>query len=198
VILERSPRFDRHILQVRQGCLVGYWQSEKYFKPIANQLRSELKVKGPLGPEGENLLQAISQSEAVCLHVRRGDYISDPKVARILQPCSLDYYQGAVRLLSERLLAPYLFVFSDDPQWVSAHLKLEAPSALVSRPSLAVVEEFALMSACKHFIIANSSFSWWAAWLSSYPEKTVIAPRRWFSPADWDSQDLVPDTWFRL
>jgi hypothetical protein len=113
--------------------------------------------------------------------------------------CTPDYYQRCVTRVAERLAHPHFFLFSDDPNWVSANLRFEHPATLVSQdPPRGDYEDLRLMSGCRHHIIANSSFSWWGAWLNSRPDKLVLAPQRWMNDPRADDRDWLPQAWIRV
>ena len=198
----REPhfQFDPALLELRAPVyLDGYWQSERYFSSIAVLLRQELTAKAPLDPKNEALARSIDAVNAVSLHVRRGDYVDNPATTRFHGVCSLDYYQRAIDYISLRVEAPHLFVFSDDPQWTRANLRYAAATTFVdANPPDRGYRDMGLMARCRHHIIANSSFSWWGAWLNPSCEKIVIAPDRWFSAARNDTRDLIPPGWVRL
>jgi hypothetical protein len=197
---ERHFHFDADILLLSKDVyLDGYWQSEKYFQDIEGLLREEFTVKSALDPVSIALSEQIRTVPAVSLHIRRRDYVSDPVTQQIHGVCSLDYYAAAIAKLSERVEDPYFFVFSDDPQWAQANLKLEHPTTFVTHNGPDKnYEDLRLMSLCHHHIIANSTFSWWGAWLGVNPEKIVIAPEKWFRTPDRDSSDIIPGTWQRI
>lgn len=196
-VKEKHFQFDPEILSAPDGvCLNGYWQSEKYFRDIEADVRREFSLKRPLDAENEKLLAKIRQSASVSLHVRRGDYVSNPKL--IHGTCSLDYYERCAQMVCAGLEGAHFFVFTDDPGWVSENLRLPGPMTLVQgNQGAASHKDLHLMSACQNNIIANSSFSWWGAWLNPHPQKTVFAPARWFNKGDLDTKDLVPETWRR-
>ncbi|MFN8345856.1 MAG: alpha-1,2-fucosyltransferase [Spirosomataceae bacterium] len=176
--------------------LDGYWQSEKYFLPVADLLRNDLTLKLPLSDRGQLIDKSIAQCTSVSVHVRRGDYLTRSKANRYLRPCGLEYYHKAVDYLSQKLENPVFFVFSDDPVWAKEHLVFPFPTHHVQ--ANAAHEDLVLMASCRHHIIANSTFSWWGAWLNPDPDKIVIAPQKWFSAERLDTCDLLPVSWIRL
>ena len=178
--------------------LIGYWQSERYFAPIADTIRREVRVNA--APEGRNarLLDEIAASDAVAIHVRRGDYVSNPAATAYHGLCGLDYYRAAIRRLAGSVPRPHCFVFSDDLDWVRANLDTGHPTTFVGHNTDTPWEDLRLMAACRHFIVANSSFSWWGAWLGEWPGKEVIAPARWFQADHGGEGEIVPSEWLRM
>jgi hypothetical protein len=179
--------------------LNGYWQSEKYFKAAENKLRSELCLANKLDGASQKILDEILPCSAVSLHIRRGDYITNPSAASVHGVCSLDYYYSAIRHITTLVQNPCFFIFSDDPQWAKDNLKISYSVQFVEAngPDRGV-EDMWLMKSCKHHIIANSSFSWWAAWLNDRQDKIVIAPRIWFLDKKINTRDLIPEQWHKI
>ena len=197
LVVERYFNFDAKIIEISSNVyLNGYWQSEKYFKDIETLLRQELTLKA--APDSANVAMGewIRGVRSVSLHIRRRDYVSDPATQQIHGTCSSDYYAAAIAKLSEGVEDPYFFVFSDDPQWAQENLKLEHPTTFVTHNGPDKnYEDLRLISLCQHHIIANSTFSWWGAWLCANPGKLVFAPQRWFRTPDLNTKDLFPETW---
>ena len=200
VALEGSLEFHPEVLENRGTVyLAGNWQSERYFAEIAPVLRRDFQVVEPPSQADRALLGEMTSGDSVCVHVRRGDYVADPAVYASHGVCGEDYYAAARRRMAERLSAPRFYVFSDDQVWARTAMGSWPSTKIVDHhPAAARHADFRLMTACRHFIIANSSFSWWAAWLSDSVEKTVIAPRNWFANPAWQSAHIVPETWQRL
>ncbi len=187
---EKSPAFDAAVLDLPDGSwLTGYFQSEKYFYKQARLIRQELTLNSPL--------TLAPQGVPVFIHVRRGDYVENEKTNQYHGLCSLDYYERAVDFIRSRVSNPHFYIFSDDINWTMDHLVLE-DATYVSAMNFQDFEELAIMSACAHGIIANSSFSWWGAWLIDNPDKIIVAPARWFQQTGLDDQDIVPTSWHRL
>jgi len=179
--------------------LNGYWQSERYFKPAEKTLRRELRLVDALDPACAKVLAEIQQSAAVSLHIRRGDYVSNPSAAAVHGVCPLEYYYSAIKHMAAHVPAPSFFVFSDDPQWAKDNLEISYPARFVEAngPDRAE-EDLWLMKSCRHHILANSSFSWWGAWLNGDRDKVIIAPRNWFRDKKINTQDLIPEQWCRI
>lgn len=202
VLREASYTYDARIETTRPPVLLdGYWQSEKYFAHLAPVLRRELTLKGGLDTANREMLGQIAGAgtRAVSLHVRRGDYVSNPHTAQYHGACTLDYYRSAVEWMSRQIASPHFFVFSDDPAWVQANLDIPHATTLVQvNDADHGIFDLTLMKSCGHHIIANSSFSWWSAWLNPSPDKIVIAPQQWFRESANDTRDLLPSAWIRL
>lgn len=161
--------------------VAGGFCDYRYHEPVIESLRQELLPRVALGPESQGLLRRIESCPSVSLHVRRGDYVTNPLC--FLMP--LEYYQDAVEQVMDRCPEAQFFVFSDDPAWVARNLKLPAPAVIVDHNGPARnVEDLRLMAACRHHVIANSSFSYWAARLASRPGSITIAPQQYFRPED--------------
>jgi hypothetical protein len=144
------------------------------------------------------LAEEINTVNAVSLHVRRGDYVSNPRTMATNGVCPLSYYDSAIRYICARVDAPHFFVFSDDMDWVRENLNIDHPCRYVDHNcSTESFNDMRLMSMCRHHIIANSSFSWWGAWLNPREDKIVIAPKKWFANSN-DTKDLLPFGWATL
>lgn len=178
--------------------LIGYWQSERYFAPIADTIRREVRVNAAPEERNARLLAEIAAGDAVAIHVRRGDYVSNPVATAYHGLCGLDYYRAAIRRLAESVPRPHCFVFSDDLDWVRTNLDTGHPTTFVGHNTDTPWEDLRLMAACRHFIVANSSFSWWGAWLGDRPGKQVIAPARWFRADHGGEGEIVPAGWLRM
>jgi hypothetical protein len=199
VLIERGFPFNPSVLEApRNVYLIGYWQSEKYFKGIEDIIRRDFCFKGEPGGQNAEVAASIKGVDSVCVHVRRGDYVSDPISNQFQGTCSPEYYRGAARLITSQVPSPHFFVFSDEPDWARANLEFEAPTTFVTHNGPeSGHEDMRLMAFCRHHIIANSSFSWWGAWLSN-SGGIVVAPKKWFGSNEWDTRDLVPERWVRL
>lgn len=197
---EKSFMFDPEIRNLKPPIyLEGYWQSERYFSNIFSALQSDFSLKISLDKLNQVILNKIISSNAVSLHVRRGDYVSNPTTAQYHGVCPMDYYREAIDYMAKNTVNPHFFVFSDDMPWVTDNLRIDHPRTLVQvngedRGAFDMV----LMKSCRHHIIANSSFSWWGAWLNPNKEKIVVAPKRWFNQANIDTHDLLPEKWVTL
>jgi hypothetical protein len=176
--------------------LLGYWQSEGYFAAIGDQLRRDFRFP-QLAGENQAWARRIVDANAVSVHIRRGDYVSDSQTLATHGVCSLDYYREAMAFVAERVPGAEFFLFSDDLEWARKTLKISHRHHFVlgNRPAGAH-HDMHLISLCRHHIIANSSFSWWGAWLCDHAEKVVVAPSRWL--AQIAMPEVVPQSWTRL
>ena len=181
-----------------------FYQSEKYFKDIAETIRQEFKLRQKMTPASEIVCEYIQKVMIpVSIHIRRGDYAQNAKTKKYHGECSPEYYKEALAILSEKLGQEFagkisLFVFSDDIEWVRENMSFPYPTTFVSNPAIPDYEELILMSNCHHHIIANSSFSWWGAWLNPNPQKIVIAPEKWFNTKPSVYKDIVPNSWIKI
>jgi hypothetical protein len=197
---ESLQGFHPELLKLPQHVyLQGYFQSEQYFLRHESLIRKEFTFKTPATGKNAEVLQQILNSNAVSLHVRRGDYVSLPSAAEYHALTGLPYYQRAVEILTADNLSMNFFVFSDDPEWCRQHLNLPGTTTIVDwNTGKASYEDLRLMSQCKHHIIANSSFSWWGAWLNPATEKKVIAPKKWVNDQTQYNADLIPVSWIAI
>ncbi|MEK7069688.1 MAG: alpha-1,2-fucosyltransferase [Patescibacteria group bacterium] len=200
VIKYKGYDFDQNILKLSGNFyLDGYWQSEKYFKDIEGVIRKEITLKEPLVDEHANLINNIKNSNSVSVHIRRGDYATNKKFSAVYNLLDEEYYQRTVKFIAEKIKEPKFFIFSDDIKWAKQNLNIPYPKIFVSDNSeIKDYEELTLMSFCKHNIIANSSFSWWGAWLNTNIDKIVLSPDKWFNIGVGNTSDLIPEDWIKL
>lgn len=191
--------YDANILRAdKSAYYLGYWQTEKYFKDIREQIIDAFKFPElPSDSPNIEVIDKISSKNAVSLHVRRGDYV---KIGNTQGICTLDYYKKALKLMTEKTAPTIFVVFSDDIKWCRDNIQ----DLLGGVPAIYVdwnkgedsFRDLQLMSMCKHNLIANSSFSWWGAWLNQNPKKVVIAPSRWMNGLGWS--DIIPENWHKV
>lgn len=201
VYIEKTFTFDEAVLHLPdEQYLDGYWQSEKYFVDVADVIRKDFTVRHTPSAANQAWLDQIARTHSVSLHIRRGDYVTNPSAAAVHGTCDLGYYERAVACVRETTgIDPELFVFSDDPDWVAANLRLPYQMHLVRDNDASTnFEDLRLMTACRHHIVANSSFSWWGAWLDARSDSITVAPARWFAGDTPDARDLVPQRWTRV
>lgn len=199
---EYNLAFDPRVLSLPDNvALAGYWQSFKYFNDIRDILLEEFQPVEPLSAENEAVSNLIKETSSVSLHVRRGDYITNRSSHNTHGCCSLDYYHKSIAYLSERVKSPHFFIFSDDMEWVRQNLHISQSVRYIDHNGAENGWiDMMLMSHCKHNIIANSSFSWWAAWLNRNPDKIVIGPDKYYVKRAINkyTADLFPPEWVRL
>ena len=174
----------------------GFWQSPKYFNDIRHELLKEITPSFNLSNNYYKHLKKIESCNSVSLHVRRGDYLSK-RVKEKYGLCSIDYYRKAVQKITESIENPVFFIFSDDMDWVKENFSLNSKVVFLSHKGLIDLEELFLMSKCKHNIIANSTFSWWGAWLNQNLKKMIICPDPWFDYEIYD-KSLIPKSWILI
>ncbi len=199
IVVEPGFSYWPSVVNAPDDCyLQGYWQSEKYFSHIAPAIRADFSFKIAPDSRNQELASNISQCNAVSLHVRRGDYAASPATRATHGLCPPDYYHQAIRHIAERVTQPVFFVFSDDVAWTKKNIAIEFPCHYVdhNRGSESY-NDMRLMTLCRHHLIANSSFSWWGAWLNPKPEKVVVAPRKWFADGN-NVMDIYPSGWVSM
>lgn len=199
--IENKFSYEHNIKKVGKDCyLSGYWQSPKYFDSIASLIRKEFSFHKPLDDRNIEIASLIKRDNSVSLHIRRTDF-KNTKSNITHGICSLDYFDKAIKFISTKIRDPHFFVFSDDINWAKENLKLPYQLTFISgNNGDKSYIDLQLMSLCKHNIIANSSFSWWGAWLNSNENKIVIAPKTWFFNETLNNQtnDLIPEEWIRM
>lgn len=202
IFKESTFRYDSRIKTLKSpALLIGYWQSEMYFSDIAQLIRKEFVSTISNDLASEKIINEIKllSNRSVSLHVRRGDYVTDVHTASYHGTCNLDYYNRACARIATVVDSPHFFVFSDDPSWINKNFVLKYPYTVVSLDSQTpAINELMIMKACTHHIIANSTFSWWGAWLGGQAQKIVIAPKLWFKNAPHDTSDLLPKSWITV
>lgn len=200
---ESGFRYDPGILNRNAAniSLCGYWQSPKYFEDMPETIRRDFSFRAPLSAEGRRLATSIAECNSVGVHIRRGDYVSVASAIEGHGFMGIEYYRRAIGYLRERLPDLHLFVASDDLAWCRANLtEFGAPATLLDHtpPRNKIAEDLNLLSQCRHFVISNSSFGWWGAWLSRNPGKMVVCPARWCKNPALEPEDLVPESWIRM
>lgn len=195
----KSPHFDPKYLKLPDNIyLSGYFQSEKYFINIADIIRSEFKIKDEMDSENRKIAEMMQSSQSVSIHIRHGDYVTNPKANQTHGICGLDYYNRCIEQISSKVKSPHFFVFSNDINWCRDNLKMPKDVIYIdyNQPNEAH-KDLRLMSFCKYHIIANSTFSWWGAWLAAYKDKIVFVPKKWFVK-DINTEGMIPDNWIKV
>jgi hypothetical protein len=174
----------------------GYWQSPLYFEAISEVIRNDFSFSSPIGEQSESVHEQISKSHSVCVNVRRADFLT----TSFHGVCDMKYFKPAIDLMASRVRDAHFFVFSDDPAWCLENFHFPYPFTFVGHEHAGskFSSYLQLMAACKHYIIPNSSFAWWAVWLNQSKDKLVIAPKVWFTNLQWNPKDLIPADWIRI
>lgn len=202
---ESSGRFYEGILKVpNNSILEGYWQSEKYFKSIGQSIRQDFTFKKAKIFSDLPISRQIKSSNAVSVHIRRGDRVTNPMFNQIHGICDIEYYNKSIEFIKGRIKDPIFCFFSEDIDWVKSNIRILYPHIYIDShyyPEIvadSTIIDLFLMSQCKHNIIANSTFSWWGAWLNINPNKIVIAPQIFYCDETIDTSDLLPKTWIKI
>jgi len=168
--------------------LSGCFQSEKYFRRFERDIRNEFSFSDFVNEKNIKIKGEIEKSNSISIHIKKGGYTQ----SNFRGGCPMSYYNQAIEYLAQRISNPFFFVFSDEPEWAVENLKTSHNVIFISHNTdKDSFLDLQLMSLCKHNIIANSSFGWWAAWLNVNPDKIVISPKLWY-------EDLIPHDWLRF
>lgn len=187
--------FDEEIMSTSHmlNYYEGFWQSEKYFKNVEEQTRKSFQFKRHLFNQETILLEKeIKSNNSVSVHIRRGDYLNFAHCA----VCDNSYYDRAEQYIIKKVDNPCFYVFSDDIEWCQNNIKTINAKFIGCNTGKDSWQDMYLMSICKHNIIANSTFSWWGAWLNDNQNKIVVSPNQWFIGSD--SKDILPNTWIKI
>ena len=192
--------YDSNFFKSRKTVyLKGGWQSEKYFSPYKDIIFQSMQLKPDVIRPVAEKARLIKEKPSVGVHIRRGDYLRMKVILEWHGVMSKEYYARGFETIHKEKGDFSVLYFTDDPEWVQKELMPVMNGEIVSSSiSQNHFQDFHLLSICHHNIIANSSFSWWAAWLNANPDKRVIAPQKWFNQAKLDTRDLIPETWARL
>ena len=197
--IEKAFEYDQNFFLANKNTILsGYWQSEKYFLQCRDLILKEFSFLRKLNDKYIEIQNIIQNSVSVSIHVRRGDYVQNPDTNKVHGLCDSAYYEKSIEYFEKLNKNTTFFVFSDEPEWCKENIKSSSDIVFVSGGKN--YEDLQLMSLCKNNIIANSSFSWWGAWLNTNPEKIVIAPKIWFADTKKNNQtnDLIPEKWLRF
>ena len=197
---EQSFNYNELFNQLPKDTLLeGYFQSEKYFIQIRSLLLETFKWRSPASGINLSLIENIKSTTSVSLHIRRGDFAENKAINSFHGLCDINYYCRAITHVNLNTQNPTFFIFSDDINWAKKELKMTSKVIYIDHNiGKESYWDMRLMSYCKHNIIANSSFSWWAAWLNENQSKIVCAPEKWFNDTTIDTSDLIPNTWKRI
>ena len=200
IVYSDKLHYNKHVFDTKCNYLIGYWQSEKYFKHIEVKIREAFNFKN-IDPINNKIALEMESTNSIALHIRRGDYINNSNYEGV---CTEEYYLKAINLLNEKIdnnKNTIFYIFSDDKEFANQFEgKLNINTRIIEHnKDENSYKDMYLMSKCKHNIIANSSFSWWGAWLNNNPNKIVIAPKRWFGTRiEENYTDIVPESWIKI
>lgn len=192
-------RFESRILTISgDAYLEGWWHSEKYFREFEEIIRKDFTFKKPLQEKYGRLIKDVRKDGSVSLHVRLGDYVG--KYRGYFSECSPGYYEKAIKAIAKKTRIRKIFIICEDISWIKNNLKIDYGYAYLPKAESKRDWQdcLRLMSFCDHQIIANSSYSWWGAWLNSNPHKVVAAPSKWFVEPKLDTKDLIPSSWIKI
>ena len=190
--------FDNNFFKLGPDIYIqGYFQSEKYFSPIQEIIRKEYTLKETIQCKVEKLSHELKYVNSVSIHIRKGDY-QNKETQDVHGILPIEYYHKAIRKIRQLVADPKFYIFTDDKRWAEDNFNVPNSTIVSGNFSTDHFEDLYLMTQCSHNIIANSSFSWWGAWLNANPNKNVIAPLKWFNNGPSDVQDLIPETWQRF
>jgi Glycosyl transferase family 11 len=198
---EKKFSFDPEVISLKGNIyLDGYWQTPKYFDKVKDIILADFSFKEDMSDNFKNIADEIRDSNSICLQVRRGDYVSNPETSQFHGVKEIDYFDDAISHISRTIEDMRIYVFSDDIHWCMENIKFKFSTTFIEHeyPNGKAEEYFRLMGLCRHFIISNSTFGWWAAWLSQNQNKIVIAPKKWFKDSTINTSDLIPDNWIRI
>lgn len=194
---EQQFNYDSSLQEIKSDVLFlnGYFQSERYFKKHEKAIRFDFEITTPLKPQTLATLELMGKCNAVALHIRRGDYLQH----EIHNTNKEVYYKEAMHYIENKVDNVVYFIFSDDMEWVKENFKTNTKIHYIDfNDAASNFEDLKLMASCQHNIIANSSFSWWGAWLNNNPNKIVIAPQKWFNDTTRNYEDVIPNDWIKL
>lgn len=199
-IREFSHQFNDFLLNAPNNIFLdGYWQSEKYFLGAESELINELQPIEDMSSDDALVAKEMKDTNSVGLHIRRGDYVTLESAKNHHGVCDLNYYQNAVNLISKNISNPVFFIFSDDLNWAKDNLNLKFPCFFIGHNSAQTgFQDLRLLSLANHQIIANSSFSWWAAWLNSNKNKIIIRPKKWLLRSPEVDEWICPRNWISI
>jgi hypothetical protein len=174
----------------------GGWHSEMFFVSVKDELRRLFTFNILQDEENKSYSTKIVSTNSVSIHVRRGDFLNADNINLFGDVCNKEYFAKAIDLISRKVAEPHFFIFSNDMEWVRLNLKINNVTYITCNIGKNSWKDMYLMSLCKYNIVANSTFSWWGAWLNNNPNKIVIAPNRFLKN---DTQtDVYPDSWIKL
>lgn len=202
IIIESNFYYCHENMEIKYPAyLIGYWQSEKYFKEFRQCILESFQIHIKASLANQIMLCKIQSCNSISLHVRRGDFINEKSTNNVHGVCSTEYYKNAIDFIVNKISDPVFFIFSDDTKWVNDNINIQYDFYVVEiNDCKSAYEDLRLMSKCKYHILANSSFSWWGAWLNEFKDKIVVAPKIWFADLNLNNStsDLCPKEWIRV
>ena len=196
----KEPHFeyDNNFKKIKNDTyLEGYFQTEQYFKNIRLEILKSFSIKNEPSIKSKEIINLAHKNESVSLHVRRGDYVTNKNASKFHGLMGEEYYKKAISIINKKIKNPKYFIFSDEIDWVKKNFDLPKGSIFVTH-NKSGIKDMRIMIECKHNIIANSSFSWWGAWLGKNSDKKVIAPKLWFLDNKTDTSDIIPSRWQKI
>ena len=188
--------YSEDVYEVEDAYISGFWQSEKYFEDIENIIRVRFQFAEPKDLKNLNFLDQIRSRNSVAVHVRRGDYLSPVNQKIYGNICTARYYEEAIKYFESKYKEVTFFIFSNDTEWVQKNLRMKDAVIVDGNDEDNAIYDMLLMSNCRHNIIANSSFSWWGAWLNKNAAKEVIAPSKWVNTEK--AEDIWCKGWIKI
>ncbi|MDX2191527.1 MAG: alpha-1,2-fucosyltransferase [Bacteroidota bacterium] len=197
IVEEKEFGFDPNYLNIPDNrFILGVWHSYKYFDNYKEEILSQIQLREIQKLASKSIFQEITNNpNAVAVHIRRGDYLIQPLYLNRHGLCDISYYKKASEIIESKISNPTYYIFSDDINWAITNLSFLRKNIPVSTLGLADYEELIVMSKCKHHIIANSSFSWWGAYLGQHEKQIVVAPKNWFAGENIDENNLFLPFW---
>ena len=193
---KKEFEYDRDVFDQKSKLFIGVWQSIQYFADINELIAHEFVFRIPKDKRNREIIEKIINCNSVSIHIRRGDYLNSQWEKTLSVIKGVNYYVNSIDYIEKKITAPYYFIFSDDIMWAKDNLKLSNCSYIDHNKGKDSYIDMYLMSMCKHNIIANSTFSWWAAWLNSNEDKVVIMPDRWINGDT--TPGIFPDKWIKM
>lgn len=198
LIVQKYNEFNEGYLSIKSNaCFVGRWQSELYFKDVAAQIRMDFTIPDLANDEIKSYTAKIKSCEAVCLHIRRGDLVTNAIYSSSIGTLTLDYYTQAINYIRQQVVNPVFFIFSDDIDWCKQNILLPEQTFYMDNSIAGQKAEghLFLIQRCKYFIISNSTYAWWGAWLSANENKKVVYPKNWYKNKNYYNPTMCPKSW---
>ena len=207
VYSEKDFNFEERFFKIKDNTYIyGFFQSHKYINE--KLVKEYFTFKIPPDANNARIIENMQNEDSISIHIRRGDYVAKKRYSSVYNHLDLSYYENALEKIADSVKKPVIYVFSDDIKWVSNNFNFNnCPKCTDKEARIEFIshniadkswEDLRLMTNCKHNVIANSSFSWWGAYLNSNPDKIVVAPEKWFQKIQNNPADLYPQGWIML